>query len=170
MIFMSQSAITTPERESEWDRWYIDHLRIMVTVPGISSAQRFKTETPDYPRSLAMYSIASPDVFSDAYYQSIRGLGEWAQLVDRRYYRRNLFDGAERAPGVNVGHVLLVADRDTPEAGLADVDWKWLTCVGVDLSTPYRGIAVVDRKTGERAASSANVALYVPATMPVGPT
>ena len=103
MIFMSQSAITTPEREGEWDRWYLEHLRIMVTVPGISSAQRFKTTTPDYPRSLAIYSIASAEVFVDPYYQSIRGLGEWLNVTDRRYYRRNLFHGLNRAPAVREG-------------------------------------------------------------------
>lgn len=169
MIFMSQSAITTLERESDWDRWYIDHLRIMVTVPGVSSAQRFKTTTPDYPRSLAIYSVASADVFNDPYYQSIRGMGEWLELIDRRYYRRNLFDGAERAPGVNVVQVLLVADRDAPEDGLAGVEWKWLRCVGIDRTTPYRGIAVVDKAAAERAAAAGNIAPYAPVTMPVGP-
>lgn len=169
MIFMSQSAITTPEREGDWDHWYIDHLRIMLTVPGVSSAQRFKTATPDYPRSLAMYSIASADVFNDPYYQSVRGMGEWRELVDRRYYRRNLFDGAERAPGVSGVQVLLVADRDAPEDRLAGVEWKWLQCVGIDRTTPYRGIAVVDKAAGERAAAASNIALYLPVTVPVGP-
>jgi hypothetical protein len=169
MIFMSQSAITTPDRENDWDRWYVDHLGIMVTVPGVYSAQRFKTTAPDYPRSLAMYSMASADVFNDPYYQSIRGLGEWAELVDRRFYRRNLFDGADRAPAVNVAQVLLVADRDAPELELAGVEWKWLTCVGIDRTTPYRGIAVVQKAAGETAAATKGVALYRPVTMPVGP-
>ena len=169
MIFMSQSAITTPDRESDWDRWYIDHLRIMVTVPGVASAQRFKTAVPDYPRSLAMYSIASADIFNDPYYQSIRGMGEWLALIDRRYYRRNLFEGAERAPGVNVSHVLLVADRDKPEPGLGGVEWKWLECVGIDRSTPYRGIAVMSQEAGERAAAAHAIAAYTPVTLPVGP-
>ena len=50
-----------------------------------------------------MYSVASPNVFDDPYYQSVRGMGEWLTLIDRRYYRRNLFAGAERAPWACTG-------------------------------------------------------------------
>lgn len=164
MIFMSQSAITAPDREPDWDRWYVEHLRVMASVPGVSSAQRFKTSTAGEPRSLAMYSFASAAVFEDPYYLRVRGMGEWLQLIDRRYYRRNLFDGAERAPVVTETHVLLVADRGRPEAGLAGLEWQWLECVGIDRSTPYRGIAVVSAAIGERAAASHALALYVPAT------
>jgi len=45
MIFMSQSGLTDPSREKAWAAWYADHLRVMVTVPGITSAQRFTTAT-----------------------------------------------------------------------------------------------------------------------------
>ena len=65
MIFMSQSGITDPSRERDWDAWYFKHLEIMATVPGISSAQRFRTKTEGHSPSLAMYSVASPDVFQD---------------------------------------------------------------------------------------------------------
>jgi len=37
MIFMSQSGLTDPSREKAWAAWYADHVRIMVTVPGITS-------------------------------------------------------------------------------------------------------------------------------------
>jgi hypothetical protein len=42
MIFNSQSGITDNSRAADWDAWYLEHLRIMATVPGVSSAQRFK--------------------------------------------------------------------------------------------------------------------------------
>ena len=166
MIFMSQSALVAPERESDWDRWYIEHLRIMATVPGISSAQRFKTDAPDYPRSLAMYSIASADVFSDPYYQSIRGMGEWAQLIDRRFYRRNLFEGLDRAPTVGESQVLLVTDREAPDDAAGEAPWTWLQCVAIDRSTPYRGIAVVDAAAADLAGSR-GLAAYRPVTLAV---
>ena len=160
MIFMSQSGITDRSRESDWDNWYVEHLNIMVSVPGISSAQRFKTSTPGYSPSLAMYSVASPEVFDDPYYLSVRGMGEWLPLVDRQYYWRNLFAGAQRAPEVALDSLLLVADRRAPEPGLAGVDWTWLKCVGIDRSTEFRGIAVVAADF----ATTADVALYRPAT------
>ncbi|MES2564792.1 MAG: hypothetical protein V4637_19015 [Pseudomonadota bacterium] len=164
MIFMSQSGLTDTTRERDWDRWYFEHLTIMVTVPGISSAQRFKTVTPGYPPSLAMYSVASAQVFQDPYYLSVRGMGEWLSLIDRRYYRRNLFDGLKHAPQVAAGEVLLVADREAPEAGLAAIEWSWLAVAGIDRSTPYRGIAVVDADDAESLSKLSDIAVYEPAS------
>ena len=168
MIFMSQSGITEPARESDWNDWYLAHLEIMASVPGVSTAQRFTTAAPGHPPSLAMYSVASAEVFQDPYYLSVRGMGEWLPLIDRRYYRRNLFSGLDCAPVPGEGEVLLVADRDAPSA-LEGIAWTWLECVGIDRSTPYRGIAVVSRGEGERAAAAGGIGLYSPVTLPVGP-
>lgn len=164
MIFMSQSGLTDSSRESDWDRWYLDHLAIMASVPGISSTQRFKASTPGEPPSLAIYSVASPDVFQDPYYLSVRGMGEWVPLIDRRYYRRNLFSGLDAAPDVADGRILLVADRKEPEDTIAGLAWTWLECVGIDRSTPYRGIAVVDEADVHKVAAGSNVAVYRPVT------
>lgn len=161
---MSQSGIIDPARESDWDGWYVEHLRIMASVPGISSAQRFKTDSAGHPPSLAMYSVASVSVFQDPYYQSVRGMGEWANLIDRRNYKRNLFAGAERAPEVATDRVLLVADRPGPEAGLAGLDWTWLECVAIDCSVAYRGIAIVEEAHARSLDPAQEIALYRPAT------
>ena len=160
MIFMSQSGITDPAREPDWDAWYVDHLRIMLTVPGITSTQRFKAVTAGYPPSLVMYSIASANVFHDPYYQSVRGMGEWLPLVDRRYYRRDLFDGLDYAPQVAVNACMLVADRARAGGAIAGIEFTWLKCVGLDRSTPYRGIAVI--AAAELPALDATVAVYRP--------
>jgi hypothetical protein len=164
MIFMSQSGIIDAAREDGWDRWYVDHLNIMASVPGIGSAQRFKTASAGHPPSLAMYSVVSPNVFQDPYYQRVRGMGEWLSLIDRRYYRRNLFAGAERAPEVAADRVLLVADRDAPESILSGIEWTWLECVALDRSTPYRGIAVVAHDEAHALDTALSIALYRPAT------
>jgi len=160
MIFISQSGLADARRAADWDAWYVEHLRIMLTVPGISSAQRFLTDSPGYPPSLAMYSIAGAEVFEDPYYRSVRGLGEWQALVDRRYYQRNLFSGLDRAPPVATSAFLMVADRSRVDAALADLGMTWLACVGIDRSTAVRGIAVVDAAPAPRA----DVALYRPVT------
>ena len=167
MIFMSQSGLSDPGREAEWDAWYADHLRVMVTVPGISSAQRFRTATPGHPPSLAMYTVVSPAVFTDPYYLSVRGMGDWMPLIDRRHYRRNLFGGLDAAPEVHDGAVLLVADRDRP-VELPGLALAWLTAVGLDRSTPYRGIAVVPR-AGAATVAREGLAAYEPVSPRVVP-
>ena len=162
MIFNSQSAITDPAREAAWAEWYFEHLRIMATVPGVFSAQRFLTTHPRHPRSLALYGVANADVFKGEYYLSVRGMGEWLPLIDRRWYRRNLFDGLAVAPVVNEKQVLLVANRDEPDVTLAGGVFTWLKVAGIDCSTPYRGLAVVDQR--EIPAIPQDVACYVPAS------
>ena len=162
MIFVSQSGLTDNTRVADWDRWYIEHLRIMVTVPGISSAQRLRTDTPGFPPSLAIYSIASPAVFDAPYYQSVRGMGVWQPLIDHRYYKRNLFAGLSEAPPVAADAHLLVADRGQPADIVAGVEFIWLQSVGLDRSTPYRGLAVVD--AARLLPLDAAIAVYRPVT------
>ena len=164
MIFMSQTSITDPTRETELDAWYVDHLRIMLTVKGVDSTQRFKTTSAGHPPSLAIYTVAGPHVFQDPYYLSVRGMGEWMPLIDPNYYRRNLFDGLVRAPEVGENERLLVADRARAEPDLLGVPWAWLECVGIDRSTPFRGIAVVPRDMADARSSTAGVAVYAPVT------
>ena len=162
MIFNSQSGITDNSRNSDWDAWYLEHLRIMATVPGVSSAQRFKTDTPGASPSLAIYSVTSADVFQDPYYLSVRGMGEWLALIDRRYYKRNLFSGLDHAPVVDETQCMLVADRERPEGAIGGVAFTWLKCEAIDHSTPYRGIAVVD--ANQTPALDATIAVYRPAS------
>ncbi|MCC7484425.1 MAG: hypothetical protein IT529_05505 [Burkholderiales bacterium] len=163
MIFMSQSAITDPSRCGDWDAWYVEHLRIMASVPGVTSAQRFLTDSPGHPPSLAMYTMTGPEIFDDPYYRSVRGMGEWLELIDRRHYRRNLFAGLAHAPRVAAGERLIVADRDREDPSLADLCLAWLSCAGIDRSTPLRGIAVVDAASA-RLLSGRDVAIYRPVT------
>ena len=160
MIFVSQSGLTDHAREADWDAWYLEHLRIMASVPGISSAQRFKTDTPGSSPSLAIYSVASADVFNDPYYLSVRGMGEWLALIDLRHYKRNLFAGPDHAPQVADDALMLVADRERAEGPIAGMAFTWLACVGVDRSTPYRGLAVI--KAAALPALDATVAVYRP--------
>ena len=167
MIFMSETGITDPSRERELDAWYVDHLKIMLTVSGVHSAQRFKSSFRAHPPSLAMYTFVSSGVFQDPYYLSVRGMGEWMPLIERKYYRRNLFEGLDRAPDVAQNERLLVADRAHPEQRLLDLPWAWLECVGIDRSTPFRGIAVVAQGFDESALADAGVALYTPVTPPM---
>jgi hypothetical protein len=164
MIFMSQSGITAPQRQVEWDQWYVAHLQLMLTVNGITSAQRFRLLQGDNAPSLALYTVAAPEVFDDPYYLCIRGMGTWLPLVDRRHYRRNLFAGLDAAPEVPATDVLLVADRDHPGAAPAGLDWTWLQAVALDGVPAYRGIAVVPNPAALGTLAT-NIASYRPITV-----
>lgn len=167
MIFMSQSGITDPAGEAAWREWYVEHLRIMHTVDGIDSAQRFRTQTPNWPPSLAMYTIRAPEVFADPYYQEIRGMGPWLDLIDRRHYKRNLFEGeiggqAVVAPHLEQGEVLLVTDQTSAALKDTALSFTWLRTVGLDLSTPYRGICVISQAQLQNMSERSDIAVYFP--------
>ena len=163
MLFMSQSGLTDTQRQAAWDQWYLAHLRVMLTVDGIDSAQRFTLIQGDNAPSLALYTIATPEVFQDPSYLRIRGMGEWLPLIDRRHYRRNLYAGLDTAPDVSEADVLLIADREQPEPALAGVAWTWLAAVALDRSPRYRGVAVISR-TDALYTHGAGVASYRPVT------
>ena len=172
MIFMSQSGITDPTQQQQWAQWYVEHLRVMRTVDGITSAERFQTKALGWPPSLAMYSIRSPEVFVDPYYQKIRGMGPWLSLIDKRFYQRNLFEGVGQAsimaPEVPAGSVFVVTDQAQPELdpqepAFEGVTFTWLRAVGLDQSTPYRGISVIPHARALGLPARADVALYASA-------
>jgi len=164
MIFTSESGLTDPGRLGEWAEWYRGHLAAMVTVPGISSAQRFRALDAGVPPSLAMYTVASPAVFDSDIYRQTRGMGPFVAVIDERLHRRNLFEGLDRAPAIGPSDILLVADRTT--AGPTAAGLVWLRAMGLDRSTPYRGIAVLADLAAARAlgAQIGGAALYAPMT------
>ena len=171
MIFTAQSGLTDQSRLAEFADWYVEHLNIMRTVKGVDSAQRFITQTAGWSPSLAMYTIESAEVFTDPYYQSIRGMGPWVPLIDKRFYRRNLFQGCDQAPRVKQDEVLLISDPDRP----ADFNFPlgkqftWVESVGLDKSIPCRGILVIDasqlNEIPQQLIADSTIAVY----RPVGP-
>jgi hypothetical protein len=159
---MSQNGLLDERDEAALDAWYLEHLRQMSSVPGIYSAQRFKTATPGFPRALALYSVTSEKAFDSPYYRSIRGMGDMAGRIDERQHHVNLFEGLDAAPLVGEGERLLIVDRAAPADNVDGVGYAWLKCVARDFSTPYRGVAVVSAEPV--LALDATVGVYYPAS------
>lgn len=162
MILMSQMSLLDERHSAAFDEWYLEHLRTMSSVSGIFSAQRFKTSTPGFPRSLAMYSVESQKAFANPRYRSIRGLGAMTPLVDHLEHHVDLFAGLDSAPALCDGECVLLANAQVPGSDIAGVAFSWLECVGRDYSTRYRGIAVVGAKAIP--ALDSKVAVYHPAS------
>lgn len=167
MILMSQNSLLDERDAPLIDEWYLQHLRNMASVPGIFSAQRFKTSTAGFPRSVAIYSVVSEQAFDNPYYHGIRGFGELASRLDQRDHRVDLFAGLEAAPAVGSDGRILLADRAVPAGAIAGIAFTWLKCAGRDFSTPYRGIAVV--AADQLPALDASIAVYYPVTGRFGP-
>ncbi len=111
MIYTVELNFSDPAREEEWNAWYETYLAQLVSLPGLSTAQRFRAVTPGTPTwaYLALYSVASLDVFESEAYRSIGGGGKAsARFTEAIRRRRNVYAGLDRAPEVtDAGRVLL---------------------------------------------------------------
>ena len=46
MIYTVELNFSDPAREEEWNAWYETYLAQLVSLPGLSTAQRFRAVTP----------------------------------------------------------------------------------------------------------------------------
>jgi hypothetical protein len=144
MLYVVEMDFNEPSRQAEWDAWYLEHLHVLLSVPGIHTAQRFACLTPWRAPLLAIYSVDSPAVFESAPYRARGGrdsTGAWKPLM--RNWDRNVYDGLARAPAVASEQVLLLADAEPPSDGSLGIDFHWLEAVGLDRTVTRRGLAVV---------------------------
>jgi hypothetical protein len=169
---MVQHSFARPDWEDEWNAWYAKNLRVLLSVPGFLTGQRFKG-TDSQPRNyMAMYTVDSPAVFESKAYIDAGGNGVNSQRFRPAYeiWIRNLFDNAQPAPAVGEGECLVLRDSDEKQESLGDIPMTWLESIGFHRSTPYRGLAVVPEADVEQlAASSDSLLIYRPLTEQVGP-
>jgi len=153
MLYVVEMDFIEPRRQAEWDAWYLEHVHVLLSMPGFHSAQRFVCLTPWRAPWLAIYTVDAQEVFESAPYRARGGrdsTGEWKSLM--RNWDRNVFDGLARAPAVGVEQVLLLADADPASVQALDIEFHWLDAVGLDRTVRRRGLAVADAALGRRLA------------------
>ena len=165
-IYMVQHTFARPEWEEEWNAWYAGNLKVLLSVPGFRTAQRFKALTGTPPRYMAVYTVDSPDVFETEAYIKAGGGGTNSIRYRPAYqtWTRNLFEGIDRAPAVGDGEYLVAVDSATREEKVPGVALTWLESTGFHKSTPYRGVGVVKRDRLQGVSESGSVSIYVPVT------
>lgn len=184
MIYMVDHVYGDAATEPAWHDWYAGYLQKLVSVPGIDTAQRFRALDCSPPRYLAMYSVASEDVYESDAYRKIGGGGSQSARFHHAYrlWTRNLFEGASRAPIVREGQRVLVFDREHPPASIHSAARRlrgdfaaegrrtflsratWLEAVGLHMTTRYRAFLVLDAGEVASTASIPGSYLYEPFT------
>jgi hypothetical protein len=145
MIYMVEHTFSMPQLENEWNTWYAGNLHVLLSVPGIESAQRFRVPEAEPSRFMAMYTIAGPEVFDTDAYRNAGGGGANSVRFRPAYkvWIRNVFAGIEVAPDVQHGQCLLSIDAEHECADPAVIAWQWGRSVALHRTTPVRGLAVV---------------------------
>jgi hypothetical protein len=145
MLYMVEMDFRNPAREADWHVWYLGHVaKLIRTVPGFRASQRFRAITPTPSPWLAMHDVVSAGVFESPEYRANGGpasTGEWQ--AEHTNWHRNLFAGIDATPDVPTDAHLLVLEGEAKVPPPHDANVKRLTSVGLDRSSPGRGIAVV---------------------------
>lgn len=166
MIYMVEMNLMETDRRAEWDDWYVSHMRMLITIPGIHATQRFEC-LHDHPSPfVALHEVDGPEVFVSEAYKAKAGpfgTGEWRTKMNNWY--RNVLDGVVHTPEVPETGLLLVVE-DGAEAGVPDgLSVTWLTAVGLDKTVERRGIAVCnDGALGRAAVGKPGIRVLKPLT------
>jgi hypothetical protein len=126
VLYTVRCRFNDREREADWNAWYAGHLDVLMGVPGFLAAQRFHSDsTVDDRPYLAMYEVASPEVFQSDAYLAIWGFDEWRPLIDN--WTRDLFDPAggralfATPPGAQLRAGFLSGSADPVDGALAEL-------------------------------------------------
>lgn len=141
-IYMVEHLFSRPDWEAEWNAWYENNLKVLLSVPGFRTGQRFKS-SDGAPRYMAMYTV-DPGVFDTEAYKNSGGGGTASQRFREAYqiWIRNLFDTDQAIPNIGPDEFLLVQntrDGATPVAA----GTQRMICTGLHKTTPYRCLSVL---------------------------
>jgi len=154
VIYTVEEALKAGHSDETWDVWTgeMKTCEKILSVPGFNTAQRFKGVALDPAPSLALYSIDSADVMTSKRYFDNGGgkLGSPRWHEQLSFWHRNLFEGLDEAPEVPADARLIVIDSDKPDVTLDGLNITWMKNVGLDRTTPYRGLVIVDQAVAQR--------------------
>ena len=146
MIYMVEMGFSALALREKWDAWYLSHMQMLITIPGIRATQRFEALHDHIQPFVAMHDVIGPDVFTSDAYKAKAGpasTGEWQTL--HKNWVRNVFDGMEHTPDVPMDAFLVLADAGAEGALPPDVVPHGLRAVGLDRNPAHRMLAVTDQ-------------------------
>lgn len=178
MIYTVELNFSDPSCLEQWSAWYNTYLQQLVTVPGLSTAQRFRAVTRDAAawEFLALYNLASLDVYESEVYRSIGGGGNASKAFHHAIVRRrNVYRGITEFPVVSGDARLLLTEDETIAPVIDDVLFVPLTAgagaqqagaTRLDGTPAQRAITLVHASTLARVPAAAldGVAVYAPIT------
>lgn len=142
MIYMVEMNLIDLSRRVEWDAWYLSHMRMLISIPGIQATQRFECLGQHPSPFVALHQVTGPEVFtSDAYRAKAgpTGTGVWRDRMNN--WHRNVLDGIDVTPDVPAEGALVVVE----DGAEVPVPLRWTRPVGLDQTITRRGFAVLPR-------------------------
>ncbi|HVC51173.1 MAG TPA: hypothetical protein VND87_04045 [Stellaceae bacterium] len=145
MIYMVEMAFRHPEREAEWNAWYLAHIGVLLTVPGFRASQRFHATVDNPSPYLALHEVESAALFDSSAYRGRGGppsVGHWSAL--QSHWHRNLLAGLDATPEVPEDRFLvMLRDAGALPALPGGTVIDWLDGVGLDQTVRRCGLAII---------------------------
>ena len=142
MIYMVEMALIDLSRRVEWDAWYLSHMKLLISIPGIQATQRFEALSPHPSPFVALHQVTGPDVFTSDAYRAKAGPGGTGVWKDRmNNWHRNVLTGLDETPEVPLDGALVVVE----DGASAPVPLQWTEAIGLDRSVTRRGFAVMGK-------------------------
>lgn len=139
MIYMVEMALIDLSFRTEWDAWYLSHMKLLISIPGIQATQRFESLSPHASPFVALHQVTGPEVFTSEIYRAKAGpggTGPWRERMNN--WHRNVLSGIDRTPDVPMDGALVVVE----DGASVPIPVQWAESVGLDRSVARRGIAV----------------------------
>ena len=164
MIYMVEMNLIDLSGRSEWDSWYLEHTKMLLSFPGFHATQRFECIHEAKAPFVALHDVDGMDFFNSHSYKNKAGpsgTGVWQNKMNN--WNRNLFDGLETTPNVK-GKELLIIIEDEAKVRLDEkLEVHWLTSVGLDMNVKCRGLAVTSlSKSSEISTNTPGVRVLKP--------
>lgn len=178
MLYTVELNFADPGRETDWNAWYETYLAKLLTLPGLDTAQRFRAVAPgaQHWEYLALYSVASLDLYGSKAYLEIGGGGNasvrFKQAISRR---RNVYAGIDRMPPVTQTGRVVLCEGAPNGFELPDIAFQPLKAAtgrrqagatSFDGEPVRRALALTDAATVDRLDLTAidGLAVYAPIT------
>jgi len=146
MIYMVEMGFSALALREKWDAWYLSHMKMLVTIPGLTATQRFEALEDHIQPFVAMHEVTGPELFESPGYKAKAGpasTGEWRTL--HSHWVRNVFAGVDQTPDVAMDAYLIIAEEGSQHEIPRGIQAHLLQSVGLDRSPARRWIAVTDQ-------------------------
>ncbi len=146
MIYMVEMGFSAFALREKWDEWYLSHMKILVTIPGLTATQRFEALHDHIQPFVALHEVTGPELFDSPGYKAQAGpasTGEWRDLHTN--WVRNVYAGMVQTPDVPMGAFLFIAEDGSQANIPPGITQHRLDAVGLDRAPERRWLAITDQ-------------------------
>ena len=164
MICMVEMNLIDLSGRWEWDSWYLEHTKMLLSFPGFHATQRFECIHEAKAPFVALHHVDGMNFFNSHSYKNKAGpsgTGVWQNKMNN--WNRNLFDGLETTPNVKEKELLIIIEDEAKVRLDEKLEVHWLTSVGLDMNVKCRGLAVTSlSKSSEISTNTPGVRVLKP--------